>query len=52
VAVGLLLVNLVPETRDLELSTRLRWVPVYATTFLIAYLFLNQAQTVFIYYQF
>jgi alginate O-acetyltransferase complex protein AlgI len=52
VALGLLLVNLVPETRDLELSTRLRWVPVYATTFLIAYLFLNQAQTVFIYYQF
>jgi alginate O-acetyltransferase complex protein AlgI len=52
VVVGLLLVNLVPETWDLHLGTRLRWVVVYATTFLIAYLFVNQAQTVFLYYQF
>ncbi len=52
VVVGLLLVNLVPETWDLQLGTRLRWVPVYAMTFLIAYLFVNQAQTVFLYYQF
>jgi len=52
VAVGLLLVNLVPETWDVQIPTRLRWVPVYATAFLIAYLFINQQQTVFLYYQF
>jgi alginate O-acetyltransferase complex protein AlgI len=52
VLVGLVLVNVVPETWDINFPTRLRWVPVYATTFLIAYLFVNQAQTVFLYYQF
>jgi len=52
VVVGLVLVNVVPETWHINFPTRLRWVPVYATSFLIAYLFVNQAQTVFLYYQF
>jgi alginate O-acetyltransferase complex protein AlgI len=52
VAVGLLLVNVVPETWDVQLSPRLRWAPVYAMVFLIAYLFVNQQPTVFLYYQF
>ena len=52
VAVGLLLVNTVPETWDIHFGTQLRWAPVYATTFLIAYLFVNQQPTVFLYYQF
>jgi hypothetical protein len=30
----------------------MRWAPLYATAFLIAYLFVNQQQTVFLYYQF
>jgi alginate O-acetyltransferase complex protein AlgI len=52
VAAGLLLVNALPETWDFRFGTRLRWAPVYAAGFLIAYLFVNQAQTVFLYYQF
>jgi alginate O-acetyltransferase complex protein AlgI len=52
VAVGLLLANLLPETWDFRFGTRLRWAPVYAAGFVIAYLFVNQAQTVFLYYQF
>jgi len=52
VAVGLLLVNLAPETWDLRFGTRLRWAPVYAAAFLIAYLFVNQQASVFLYYQF
>lgn len=52
VVVALLLVNLVPETWDVQFGTRLRWAPVYATAFLIAYLFVNQQPTVFLYYQF
>jgi len=41
-----------PETWEIRLGTGLRWAPVYAAGFLIAYLFVNQAQTVFLYYQF
>jgi hypothetical protein len=52
VVVGLVLVNLMPETWDIRFGTRLRWAPVYATAFLVAYVFVNQAQTVFLYYQF
>jgi alginate O-acetyltransferase complex protein AlgI len=52
VLVGLVLVNVMPETWDIRFGTRLRWAPVYATAFLIAYVFVNQAQTVFLYYQF
>jgi alginate O-acetyltransferase complex protein AlgI len=52
VVVGLALVNLVPETWEIHFGTRLRWAPVYATAFLIAYLFVNQQPSVFLYYQF
>ena len=52
IAVGFLLVNLVPETWDIELGTGRRWAPLYATALLVAYLFVNQQQTVFLYYQF
>jgi len=52
VALGLTLVNVVPETWDLRFGTRLRWAPLYATAFLFAYLFVNLQQTVFLYYQF
>jgi alginate O-acetyltransferase complex protein AlgI len=52
VVVGLLLVNLAPETAQIEFGTRLRWAPVYATALLIVYLFVNQQPTVFLYYQF
>ena len=52
IAAGLLLVSFVPETWDIRFGTRLRWAPVYATAFFIAYLFVNQQQTVFLYYQF
>jgi alginate O-acetyltransferase complex protein AlgI len=52
VLVGFVLVNVLPETWDIRFNTRLRWAPVYAVGFLIAYLFMNQQQTVFLYYQF
>jgi alginate O-acetyltransferase complex protein AlgI len=52
VLVCLALVHLLPETWDIEFGTRPRWAPVYACAFLVAYLFVNQAQTVFLYYQF
>jgi len=49
---GLTAVNLAPETWDIHFGTRLRWAPVYAAALLVAYLFVNQQQTVFLYYQF
>jgi alginate O-acetyltransferase complex protein AlgI len=52
VAAGLLLVNLAPETWDIDFGTRLRWAPAYAAAFLVAYLFVNQQASVFLYYQF
>jgi alginate O-acetyltransferase complex protein AlgI len=52
VGVGLVLIHLVPESWEVQFGTRLRWAPVYATGFVVAYLFLNQQQTVFLYYQF
>jgi alginate O-acetyltransferase complex protein AlgI len=52
IAAGLVLVNLAPETWDIRFPTRLRWAPAYATAFLIAYLFVNQQASVFLYYQF
>lgn len=52
VVVGLVLVNLAPETWDIQFGTSLRWAPLYATAFLIAYLFTNEQRTVFLYYQF
>lgn len=50
--VGFVMVNALPETWDIRFNSRLRWAPVYAAGFLIAYLFLNQQQSVFLYYQF
>jgi alginate O-acetyltransferase complex protein AlgI len=52
VAFALVLVNVAPETGDIRFGTRLRWAPVYAAAFLLAYLFVNQQPTVFLYYQF
>jgi alginate O-acetyltransferase complex protein AlgI len=52
VVAGLLLVNLAPETWDIRFGTRLRWAPAYAAAFLVAYFFVNQQATVFLYYQF
>jgi alginate O-acetyltransferase complex protein AlgI len=52
VIAGFVLVNVLPETWDIRFDARLRWAPVYAAGFLFAYLFLNQQQSVFLYYQF
>jgi alginate O-acetyltransferase complex protein AlgI len=52
VGIGLIAVLLLPESWDIRFSTRLRWAPVYALALFITYLFMNQAETVFLYYQF
>jgi alginate O-acetyltransferase complex protein AlgI len=52
VAACLVLSQVLPETWEVRFGTRRRWAPVYAAGFLFAYLFVNQAQTVFLYYQF
>jgi alginate O-acetyltransferase complex protein AlgI len=52
VAASLLLVNLIPETWCFRFGTTRRWAIVYATAFFVAYLFMNGAKTVFLYYQF
>jgi len=52
VLVGLMVVFLVPETWDLQLSNRRRWAVVYALVFLATYLFMNGTESVFLYYQF
>jgi alginate O-acetyltransferase complex protein AlgI len=52
VAGGLVLVSTLPEPWEVRMPTRMRWAPLYATAFLVAYLFVNQQQTVFLYYQF
>ena len=52
VVVGLMIVFFVPETWDLRFSTRRRWAVVYALAFLFTYLFMNGAESVFLYYQF
>lgn len=52
VIAGVVMVNVLPETWDIRFDARLRWAPIYAAGFLMAYLFLNQQQTVFLYYQF
>jgi alginate O-acetyltransferase complex protein AlgI len=46
------LANLVPETVDLRLRVSRRWLVGYAAVFLVAYLFMNGRDTVFLYYQF
>jgi alginate O-acetyltransferase complex protein AlgI len=52
VVTGLILVNVAPETWDIRFGTRRRWAPVYAAVLLVAYLFVNQQPSVFLYYQF
>jgi alginate O-acetyltransferase complex protein AlgI len=49
---GLVAVNIVPETWDIRFGVRPRWGVVYALGFFIAYFFMNNKQTVFLYYQF
>ncbi|MEO8224505.1 MAG: MBOAT family O-acyltransferase [Gammaproteobacteria bacterium] len=50
VAIGLII--LVPEAWEFRFSTRLRWAIAYAAAFMVCYLFMNGAETVFLYYQF
>ena len=50
--VGLLAVNTLPETWDIPFGVTRRWAVVYAVGFFIAYFFLNETPTVFLYYQF
>lgn len=50
--VALVAVNIVPETWDMRLGVGLRWTIVYAACFFVAYLFMNERKTVFLYYQF
>ncbi len=45
-------VVLLPESWDIPFGKQLRWAPVYAMGLFIAYLFMNQSKTVFLYYQF
>jgi hypothetical protein len=52
VLVCLLLVNCVPETWDVEFRSSRRWVTAYAVAFVIAYLFMNGRESLFLYYQF
>ena len=50
--VGLLAVNTLPETWDIRFGVTRRWAAVYAAGFFIAYLYLNETPTIFLYYQF
>jgi alginate O-acetyltransferase complex protein AlgI len=52
IAVALVLVNVAPETWDIRFGTRRRWAPVYAAGLFVAYFFVNQQPSVFLYYQF
>ncbi len=52
VMLGLLAVNILPETWDVPFGLTRRWAMVYAVVFFVAYLFLNETPTVFLYYQF
>ncbi|MEO8593558.1 MAG: MBOAT family O-acyltransferase [Candidatus Solibacter sp.] len=49
---GLLAVIFLPESWDIRFGTQRRWAPVYAAGLFIAYLFMKQTKTVFLYYQF
>jgi alginate O-acetyltransferase complex protein AlgI len=49
---SLVLVNAVKETQYFTFPSRPRWAVIYAATFFMAYLFMNGAKTVFLYYQF
>ena len=50
--VGLIAVNVVPETWNLRFEARPRWAVVYAVGFFLAYLAMNGRESVFLYYQF
>ena len=50
--VGLLAINTLPETWDIRFGVTRRWAILYAAGFFIAYLFLNETPTVFLYYRF
>lgn len=50
--IAFILVNTFPETHELKFPTRLRWAALYALMFFIAYLFMNNTPSVFLYYQF
>jgi alginate O-acetyltransferase complex protein AlgI len=52
VGIGLMSVVVLPESWDIRFGKRRRWAPVYAVGLFIAYLFMNQSNTVFLYYQF
>lgn len=45
-------VNTMPETWDFRFPKQVRWAPLYAAALVFAYLFMNGAQTTFLYYQF
>ena len=45
-------VNTLPETWDIRFPKTVRWAPVYALSLLLAYLFMNGAESTFLYYQF
>lgn len=45
-------VNVVPETWQFRFPRTVRWAPLYAAGLLVAYLFMNGADTTFLYYQF
>lgn len=45
-------VNLLPETWHFRWGLSRRWAVVYALGFVVAYLFMNGRETVFLYYQF
>ena len=52
VIVGVIAVNVVPETWNLRFDARPRWAVVYAVGFFFAYLAMNGRESVFLYYQF
>ncbi|WP_216327533.1 MBOAT family O-acyltransferase [Deinococcus aestuarii] len=45
-------VNTLPETWDIRFPKTVRWAPVYALGLFLAYLFMNGANSTFLYYQF
>jgi alginate O-acetyltransferase complex protein AlgI len=52
VLVCFLLIHALPETGQIEFPTSRAWITVYATAFVVAYLFINGRERVFLYYQF
>ncbi|MBI3637864.1 MAG: MBOAT family protein [Candidatus Rokubacteria bacterium] len=49
---ALIIVNTVPETWDIRFGLTPRWAAIYGAAFFLAYLFMNEKRTVFLYYQF